>query len=125
MKSGKQRKQELKAKRQKRVVDGPLKQKKERLLATRVVADRSKQRSCSCMPDYQEYYYDKEFKCIDCGKVEVWSAKQQKWWYEQIGGLIETTAIRCRPCRLKEKLRKENARKVHLEGLKRKQEENA
>ncbi len=125
MKSGKQKRQELKARRLNKTRSGPLKKKKERLLATRVVADRTKQRSSSCMPVLPEYYYDKEFQCIDCGKHEVWSSKQQKWWYEQIGGMIETTAIRCRACRLKERLRKAEARRVHLEGIARKKSENA
>ena len=26
------------------------------------------------------YYVDQEFSCVDCGKTEVWTATQQKWY---------------------------------------------
>ncbi|MFV0677220.1 zinc-ribbon domain containing protein [Variovorax sp. tm] len=26
-------------------------------------------------------YEDRPFTCRDCGAEEVWTAKQQKWWY--------------------------------------------
>lgn len=57
-----------------------------------------------------EYYYDQEFDCSDCGVHQVWTAKQQKWWYEQAGGYFFATAIRCRACRKKEHDRKAQAR---------------
>src|SRR4028119_727276 len=66
------------------------------------------------------YYQDKRFECVDCGKAEVWTASQQKWWYEVAKGDIQTTAIRCRSCRRKERERKNEARRIHLEGLERK-----
>ena len=44
-------------------------------------------------------YYDKPFECIDCGREEVWTAEQQKWWYETAKGYIFSTAIRCHECR--------------------------
>ena len=46
-----------------------------------------------------DFYEDKPFKCRECGKNEVWTAKQQKWWYEEAKGDLETTAILCRACR--------------------------
>ena len=66
------------------------------------------------------YYLDMPFTCKDCGKKEVWRATQQKWWYEIAKGGLETVAIRCRPCRRKERERKAVVRSEHLEGLKRK-----
>jgi hypothetical protein len=66
------------------------------------------------------YYVDQPFKCKDCGKQEVWKARQQKWWYEVAKGGRWTAARRCRPCRQKERARREEARKVHLDGLARK-----
>lgn len=61
----------------------------------------------SCAP---EYYYDMEFSCIDCGAHQVWTAHQQKWWYEEAGGYFFATAVRCRPCRHQERARKQQAR---------------
>jgi len=60
---------------------------------------------------------DEPFTCRDCGRAEVWTALQQKWWFEVAHGDIWTQAIRCRPCRARERLRRAEARRVHLEGL--------
>lgn len=62
-------------------------------------------------------YRDLPFTCVDCGKLEIWAATQQKWWYETAKGDVWTTATRCRPCRQKERMRKNETRRVHLEGL--------
>lgn len=48
---------------------------------------------------YPLYYRDMPFSCCDCGQAQIWSAAQQKWWYEEAGGSLHATAIRCRPCR--------------------------
>ncbi len=71
------------------------------------------------IPDYvtRGFYEDKPFQCKDCGKSEIWTATQQKWWYEVAQGDVWTTATRCRACRKKESARKATARKVHLEGI--------
>ncbi len=63
------------------------------------------------------FYIDMPFDCKSCGKPQVWTATQQKWWYESAKGDVWTTAVLCRPCRLRERERKSAARKVHLEGL--------
>ncbi|MBI5551303.1 MAG: zinc-ribbon domain containing protein [Desulfobacterales bacterium] len=63
-------------------------------------------------------YRDIDFTCVDCGSNETWLAEQQKWWYEEVGGYYFSTAIRCRSCRKKEKERKEEAKRVHLDGIK-------
>lgn len=45
------------------------------------------------------FYADKVFTCRDCGEEQVWTAKQQKWWYEERLGPIDSAAVRCLPCR--------------------------
>jgi hypothetical protein len=57
-----------------------------------------------------EYYYDIEFHCQDCGVHQIWTARQQKWWYEEAGGYFFAGATRCRECRAKERERKRQAR---------------
>ncbi|CAN7252734.1 zinc-ribbon domain containing protein [Polaromonas sp. LjRoot131] len=66
------------------------------------------------------YYMDVLFKCQDCAKEEIWRAAQQKWWYEVAKGNVETRATRCNPCRRIERERRDEARRVHLEGVARK-----
>lgn len=70
------------------------------------------------------YYTDALFTCHDCGKQEVWRATQQKWWYEVAKGNVETRAKRCNNCRRIERERRNEARRVHLEGLERKNAAN-
>ena len=48
-----------------------------------------------------KYYVDVAFQCCDCGAQEVWTAKQQKWWYEVRQAHVDSTAVRCLPCRRK------------------------
>lgn len=74
------------------------------------------------IPDFveREFYVDRAFRCKDCGKSEVWTASQQKWWYEVAKGDVWTAAIRCRVCRRNERDRKARARRIHQEGLARK-----
>ena len=45
------------------------------------------------------YYVDQPFDCIDCGRHEVWTATQQKWYFEVAKGPIYGRAVRCRACR--------------------------
>lgn len=69
------------------------------------------------------FYADRAFVCRDCGSHEVWTAKQQKWWYEIAKGPIDSQAVRCRPCRLVEQARVVEARRVSQEGMARKLDE--
>ena len=48
-----------------------------------------------------QYYIDFPFMCVDCGSEQVWTAEQQKWYYEVAKGPIYGTAVRCRQCRRK------------------------
>jgi hypothetical protein len=66
------------------------------------------------------YYIDIAFRCVDCGKEEVGTGSQQKWWYEIAKGFVYSSAVRCRACRRKEQARRDEARRVHLEGIARK-----
>lgn len=77
---------------------------------TRIKVDPSKLNMGNTYSSAPDYYYDIEFSCYDCGKVEVWKAKQQKWWYEDAGGYFFAAAVRCRVCREKQRERKRQAR---------------
>lgn len=63
------------------------------------------------------FYIDSPFVCKDCGAHEIWTAKQQKWWYEIAKGPIDSRAVRCRSCRLLERARVEEARRVSQTGM--------
>lgn len=76
----------------------------------RLPVDESKLNMGNTYSSPPDYYYDAEFTCVDCGVEQTWTAEQQKWWYEYAGGYFFATAIRCRPCRQKEKDRKDKAR---------------
>jgi hypothetical protein len=124
MKSGKQRRAELKTKRKQR-------EAKQRSLAA---VPRATPRPLGTAPvneallapyksygapDYamRGYYQDLPFRCHGCGKEEIWTASQQKWWYEVAKGYVYSRAKLCRPCRKKEQARRAEARRVHLEGI--------
>jgi Probable zinc-ribbon domain len=55
-------------------------------------------------------YVDESFVCQQCGAPEVWTAAQQKWWYEVAKGNVFSTARLCRPCRQRERAQREQAR---------------
>jgi hypothetical protein len=45
------------------------------------------------------YYLDRLFRCRECGAEAVWTARQQKWWYEEMRGSINGIPVRCLACR--------------------------
>ena len=129
MKSNKQRRQEIKAQRLRRA---------ERQLQIRrvnarpvnhpvgtepVTPARLRPTTSYGIPDFVQrgYYQDRPFRCKDCGVEEIWTAAQQRWWYEQAQGDVWTVAVRCRACRQAERARKAEARRIHREGLAMKQ----
>src|SRR5689334_16665350 len=63
------------------------------------------------------YYLDTRFVCAGCQSPQVWTATQQKWWYEVAKGNVESRAKYCRACRRKERERSADARRIHLEGI--------
>ena len=128
MKSNKQRRQEIKAHRLRRIAQ------KARISNARPV-DRPvgtvevtptllRSNNSYGIPDFVQrgYYQDRPFRCKDCGVDEIWTAAQQRWWFEEAQGDVWTVAVRCRACRASERARKAEARRIHLEGLAMKQE---
>lgn len=62
------------------------------------------------------YYEDVRFKCRDCGQECVWTAEQQRLWYEEWAGPVQSTAVRCRACR--QRLRREKTdQKRHMQDM--------
>jgi hypothetical protein len=126
MKSNKQRKVEIKARRRKRQDES----RTEGRDATPATPPGSAPCDPSLLKPYNSYgkppfvacgyYLDIEFTCRDCGKREIWKAPQQKWWYETAKGNVESRAVRCRACRKIERERRERARHIHQEGLRKK-----
>jgi hypothetical protein len=124
VKSGKQRKKEMKEARAKR-------DRKKDILKSGEILKEAADGQAPCNPNnlapYNSYgepvfvqrgfYQDIMFQCIGCGVKEVWKSTQQKWWYEIAKGHVDTTAIRCRSCRKKERERKDEARRVHQKGI--------
>lgn len=131
MKSGKQRRAELDAKKKARVAKTATKLaevaraalKREAVRGTPVNREALAPHNSYSEPEFVTLgcYTDQPFDCVDCGKAEVWTAGQQKWWYEVAKGDVFTTARRCRACRRRERERRAEARRVHLEGSARKQ----
>jgi Probable zinc-ribbon domain len=113
MKSSKQRREEIKARRRARaaVLHGmdryaPLHE----LPLGAVAADPVQLAHNNTYGLLPQFYVDRPFTCRDCGADEVWTGKQQKWWYEVAKGHIHSAAIRCRPCRIEEQERVAAAR---------------
>jgi Probable zinc-ribbon domain len=82
-----------------------------------VIADKGELVHNNTYGPLPSFYLDKVVFCRQCQKEEVWPAKRQKWWYEVAKGDINTQAVLCRSCRKMKKTRKEEARRVHLDGL--------
>ena len=63
-------------------------------------ADMSRQRHVSFSPDVKRTHYrDRSKRCADCGEDFVFSASEQKHWYEVLQIPVEVAAKRCRACR--------------------------
>jgi len=124
MKSGKQRRAELKARRIQRAVRStidcfapvPV------LLMGAVAADPEQLRHNNTYGQFPLFYVDRAFSCRDCNQAQLWTAKQQKWWYEVAKGNVYSHAVRCRACRRVAEARVEAARSVAEAGLARKRE---
>jgi hypothetical protein len=117
MKSGKQRKAEIKAQRVKREAARPK-------LRGGQVRNGIPTATAPCNPEslapsnsygapefvQRGYYMDVLFQCASCLKEEVWSATRQKWWYEVAKGSVESRAKLCNSCRRAERERRAEAR---------------
>ena len=127
MKSGKQRRGEIKAARVKRIEKQKSMAKRPHqhlrpVLGPPVDEELLAPTNNYGAPDFvmRGYYVDKPFQCGDCGKEEIWTGSQQKWWFEVAKAFAYSGAIRCRACRRKERARRDEARRVHLAGIARK-----
>ncbi|WP_198086023.1 zinc-ribbon domain-containing protein [Variovorax sp. E3] len=108
MKSNKQRRAEIKARRLERAAALEARLRVRDVRTPRVwesvpgleVADKSKLAHCNTLyGEVPDFYIDRVFTCRDCSAEEVWTAKQQKWWYESAQGSIYSHAVRCSACR--------------------------
>ena len=119
MKSNKQRRQEIKARRLKRAEKrcADVNQPAWMSPLNSVAADPKALSHNNTYGPLPAYYVDKPFICVSCGKEEVWTARRQKWWYEIAKGNINTIAVRCHACRQQEKQRRTEARRIHFAGL--------
>lgn len=119
MKSSKQRRSEIKERRLARAARlqhldalGKI----SRMPSGAVAADHDELKHNNTYGLLPDYYMDRPFVCRDCGSNEIWTAKQQKWWYETMKGHIDSRAVRCRACR--KKIRDAKARqKRHMEEM--------
>lgn len=98
MKSNKQRRKEIKEKRHEEA-EALAYMKAHDPPVGSVAADHSKLDHINTHGFLPIFYVDKTFTCRDCGSNEIWTAEQQKWWYETAKGHIHSTAVRCRKCR--------------------------
>jgi hypothetical protein len=122
MKSGRQRQAEIAERRRvrariaKRTSRAPWREP-DRMPYGALPADQDKLAHDNTYGERPRFYADKTFACVDCGKEEVWTAADQKWWYEEAKGKIASRANRCHACRRKRRLRRSQERRVHIEGL--------
>jgi len=116
MKSNKQRRLEIKARRLRRAKKLEIDTTKslDQLPLGAVLADHDELQHNNTYGLLPVFYIDRPFVCRDCGAEEVWTAKQQKWWYEIAKGHIDSCAVRCRGCRRRIREIKE-AQKAHME----------
>jgi hypothetical protein len=68
---------------------------------TAVEADLSRQTPWSLRP--VTHYYDLDKVCKDCGRRFIFFAEEQKHWYEELRLPLGTSAVRCPPCRKRER----------------------
>jgi hypothetical protein len=74
----------------------PLQQKEH---PSAVAADHSRLDHVNTYGSLPEYYIDQPFICRNCGKREIWKARDQKWYYEEAKGHIDAFAVECHACR--------------------------
>jgi hypothetical protein len=104
MSSNKEKRSQLKSARAKRREKQQQDDLRRGLASGRIVkADTGRQNLNAHGTNYKELYFDREFICVDCGSREVWTARQQQWWYEEAGGYIDSIAVKCRECRMRGK----------------------
>jgi len=68
-----------------------------------VAADHAKLVHINTYGVLPDFHVDKVFLYRNCGKREIWSARDQKWYYEEAKGHIDATAVECHGCRTSKK----------------------
>lgn len=128
-KSGKQRRDELRAARRRRAAKRALDLAPPQAVPARpgagrvaVCVERLAPDNSYDLPAYARrgWYEDVAFRCKDCGADCLWTAERQRWWYEVAKGGIFTSARRCAACRAAERRRVACARRAQIEGKLRK-----
>ena len=102
MNSNKQKRKLLKAKRRQRAEKIRLKIS-EQLVYGRLKADHVKLTHINSYGGLPDYYDEIEFRCRDCGIYEIWTASQQKFYFEECKGHTSAIAVNCKSCRNKRK----------------------
>lgn len=101
--SNRQKRAVLKSKSNSKALKQSLRRRAEALeiaiLKGAVAADPDQQVTARSLTTKPLYYVDQAYTCKDCGKEDVWTAAQQKWYYEVAKGPVEGRAIRCLACR--------------------------
>jgi hypothetical protein len=100
--------------RKRREAEARERRRHEAALKNAVLVDRSALDLSHCglgAPAFLErgYYLEVPFTCTSCGSDEVWTAAQQKWWYEVAKGSIYSGPKHCRTCRREARLEKGKA----------------
>lgn len=76
-----------------------------------VLADPSEQVPNNSESAAPTYYVDTPFTCVDCGDDDVWTAGEQKWYYEVVKGSLYAGASRCLTCRRQRRSAKQRQRR--------------
>ncbi len=83
-----------------------------------VVGDPTRQHFCPLCHVPYYYYVDKERTCVQCGSSFIFSAKEQKYWYESLNFYLDSVAIRCLSCRKKKRSEKALAAQISAAQVK-------
>lgn len=75
----------------------------QRVHPSAVPADPSKLDHINTYGALPDYYIDQPFTCRLCTKREIWRARDQKWYYEEAKGHIDSVAVECHDCRKSKK----------------------
>jgi hypothetical protein len=89
-----------------------------------VVGDVSKQVYCAFCHAPKYYYVDEKRTCAQCGVHFVFSATEQKHWYETLQFHFDSTAIRCVKCRRQKRYERGAQMRLAEAGQRRKENPN-
>jgi hypothetical protein len=67
-----------------------------RVSGTAIEADLSRQTPATVPVSH---YYDERRRCRDCGRMFLFFAEEQKYWYEELGFGLDSDCVRCFACR--------------------------